>query len=305
VEEDQVRRVIARVAAFGLVAAFVVGACGGASTAPTATPTATATAAAVPTFASTSFMATLQAKGKLRIGTQEDNPPFSVKNPVSGKWEGFDTDIGREIAKAIFGTKAEPDTYIEWVAVTSAVRIPSLTDNKADVIIKTFTINEDRKKQIDFSDVYFSTGQRILVKKSNDTIKEVADLAGKTFCAQKGSTSEQNVTKAAPSAKPLLLSSYPECLLALQQGQADAVSTDETILFGLVKQDPNTKIVGKYFSEEPYGIGVKKDANGDRAGFVPFLNTWLAGAIKDGTWGRLYAKHITPVSGDTKQAPKG
>jgi ABC-type amino acid transport substrate-binding protein len=50
---------------------------------------------------------------------------------------------------------------------------------------------------------------------------------------------------------------------------------------------------------------VKKDANGDRAGFVPFLNTWLAGAIKDGTWGRLYAKHITPVSGDTKQAPKG
>jgi ABC-type amino acid transport substrate-binding protein len=297
-------RGIGRALALGLVAAFVAGACGGAGT-TAGTPTPTASPAATPKFDSTSFMATLQTKGKLRIGTQEDNPPFSVKNPASGKWEGFDTDIGREIAKAIFGTKADPDTYIEWVAVTSAVRIPSLTDNKADVIIKTFTINEDRKKQIDFSDVYFSTGQRILVKKSNDTIKEVADLAGKTFCAQKGSTSEQNVTKAAPTAKGLLLASYPECLLALQQGQVEAVSTDETILFGLVKQDPNTKIVGKYFSEEPYGIGVKKDANGDRAGFVPFLNTWLAGAIKDGTWGKLYEKHITPVSGDKKQAPKG
>jgi ABC-type amino acid transport substrate-binding protein len=82
------------------------------------------------------------------------------------------------------------------------------------------------------------------------------------------------------------------------------VSTDETILFGLVKQDTTTKIVGKYFSEEPYGIGVKKDAGNDRNGFVPFLNTWLAAMIKDGTWGKIYEKHITPVSGDKKQAPK-
>jgi aspartate/glutamate/glutamine transport system substrate-binding protein len=297
------RRVIPRTLVFGLVVAFFAAACGGGAS-PTTAASGSA-AAATPKFDSTSFMASLQTKGKLRIGTQEDNPPFSVKNPVNGKWEGFDTDVGREVAKAIFGTKAEPDTYIEWVAVTSATRIPSLTDNKADLIIKTFTINEDRKKQIDFSDVYFSTGQRILVKKSNDAIKEVADLAGKTFCAQKGSTSEQNVTKITPTAKPLLLSSYPECLLALQQGQADAVSTDETILFGLVKQDSNTKIVGKYFSDEPYGIGVKKNESGDRTGFVPFLNTWLAGAISDGTWGKLYEKHISPVSGDKKQAPKG
>jgi aspartate/glutamate/glutamine transport system substrate-binding protein len=295
-------RVIARAVVFGLAVAFVAMACGGAGGGAASPP---ASAAAAPKFDGTSFMASLQTKGKLRVGTQEDNPPFSVKNPVNGKWEGFDTDIGREIAKAVFGTQAEADSYIEWVAVTSATRIPSLTDNKADVIIKTFTINEDRKKQIDFSDVYFSTGQRILVKKSNDTIKEVADLAGKTFCAQKGSTSEQNVTKITPTAKPLLLSSYPECLLALQQGQADAVSTDETILFGLVKQDANTKIVGKYFSDEPYGIGLKKNENGDRNGFVAFLNTWLAAAIKDGTWGKLYEKHISPVSGDKKQAPKG
>ena len=113
-----------------------------------------------------------------------------------------------------------------------------------------------------------------------------------------------NLTKATDGkAKLLLLDSYPACLLALQQGQADAVSTDETILFGLVKQDPSTMIVGKYFSDEPYGIGVKKDT-GDRVGFVPFLNTWLAQIIKDGTWGKVYEKHITPVSGDKKTAPK-
>jgi ABC-type amino acid transport substrate-binding protein len=299
-------RGIGRVLATSLAALFVAAACGGAaapSPSASAAP-ATATAAAKPKFELASFMYSMQTKGKIRIGTQEDNFPFSVKNPTTSKWEGFDVDMGRELAKAIFGTAGDVESNIEWVAVTSATRIPSLTDNKADVIIKTFTINEDRKKQIDFSDVYFSTGQRILVKSSNTTIKEVADLAGKTFCAQKGSTSETNVTKAAPTAKPLLLDSYPACLIALQQGQADAVSTDETILFGLVKQDPTTKIVGKYFSDEPYGIGVKKDAANDRNGFVPFLNTWLAGIIKDGTWGKLYEKHITPVSGDKKTQPK-
>jgi ABC-type amino acid transport substrate-binding protein len=292
-------RGIRRVLALGLAVVFLAG-CGGA--APSG---GRGTPAPAPTFDAASYMNSIQVRGKLRIGTQEDNTPFSVKNPVTGKWEGFDADVGRDLAKAIFGAKEDIDTVIEWVPVTSATRIPTLNENKSDVIIKTFTITEERKTQIDFSDVYFKTGQRILVKKSNDTIKEVADLAGKTFCAQRGSTSEQNVLKATPSARLLPLGSYPECLLALQQGQAEAVSTDETILFGLVKQDPNTKIVGRYFSEEPYGIGVKKSLNADRQGFVPFLNTWIAAMIKDGTWGKLYEKYITPVSGDKKTTPTG
>ena len=303
-------RGIRRILATGLAGLFVAAACGGAAT-PAATATgaatapATATAAAKPKFELSHYTYSLQTKGKIRVGTQEDNTPFSVKNPATSKWEGFDVDIARELAKAIWGPGDDPDSHIEWVAVTSATRIPSLTDNKADVIIKTFTINEDRKKQIDFSDVYFSTGQRILVKKTNTDIKEVADLAGKTVCAQKGSTSEKNISTATQDkAKLLLLASYPECLLALQQGQADAVSTDETILFGLVSKDPNTKIFGKSFSEVRYGVGVKK-VTGGRVAFVPFLNTWLAQVLKDGTWGKLYEKHITPVSGDKKQAPKG
>ena len=171
------------------------------------------------------------------------------EEPDDGKWDGFDVAIGREIAKAIFGEAEDVEKFIEWVPVVSATRIPAITDNKADIVIKTFTINDERKAQIDFSDVYFRTGQRILVKKDNTTIKEAADMAGKTICSQRGSTSEKNILTATNNAaRPLLLDSYPACLLALQQGQADAVSTDETILFGLVKQDPNTKIVGKYFS---------------------------------------------------------
>ncbi|HEY6203853.1 MAG TPA: glutamate ABC transporter substrate-binding protein [Candidatus Limnocylindria bacterium] len=298
-------RGLTRTFALGLVLAFIATACtsGGTAT-PSATPAASASTSTRPKFDLATYQYSLQTKGKIRIGTQEDNTPFSVKNPATGKWDGFDVAYGREIAKAIFGESDDPDKFIEWVPVTSATRIPTLTDNKADVIIKTFTINEDRKKQIDFTDVYFKTGQRILVKKDNTSIKEAADLAGKTVCAQRGSTSEQNITTATGgAARPLLLDSYPACLLALQQGQADAISTDETILFGLAKADPNTKLVGKYFSTELYGIGVKKSAGGDRTGFVDFLNRTQVAMITSGVWATLYEKYISPVSFDKKRTP--
>ena len=298
-------RSIHRVIAIGLAAAFAAAACGGASTASPSPAPATATAKPAPSFEATSFMATIKSKGKIRVGTREDNVPFGLKNPSTGKFEGFDIDIARELAKGIFGDKANIDENIEFIAVVSATRIPTIQDNKADFVIATFTINEDRKKQIDFSDVYFRTGQRILVKKDNTTITKAEDMAGKTICAATGSTSVDNIKKAAPTAKLLALDSYPPCLLALQQGQADAISTDETILFGLAKQDPNTKLVGPYFSTEPYGIGIKQNANNDRAGFVAFMNAQLAAMIADGRWAKSYKQWISPVSFDEKKNPDG
>lgn len=301
------RTIAIRITALATAFAMLASACGGgAGPAPQPSPTTPAggsptasPASAMPTFNISSFMYGIQTKGKIRIGTQEDNPPFSRKDPTTNTWQGFDVDFAKEVAKAIFGANADLTKVIEWVPVTSATRIPVLKENKADVVIKTFTITEARKQEIDFSATYFFTGQRILVKKDNTTITKVADLAEKTVCTQRGSTSEGNITKAAPTAKLLQLDSYPACLLALQQGSADAVSTDETILFGLVGQDPNTKIVGPYFSNEPYGIGIAKN----KTGMDVFLNSLITKMIEDGRWAALYKQHITPVSGDIKTSP--
>ena len=298
------RSILGRLTVLGTALAVVAAACGGgggtpAQVSPSAAPSASA--AARPKFELATYQYGIQTKGKIRVGTREDNVPFGLKNPTTNKYEGFDVDVVREFAKAIFGSEAnaDPDKFIEYVPVVSATRIPTLTDNKADIIAATFTVNDERLKQIDFTSVYFRTGQKILVKKTNTNIAKVADLNGKTVCSAKGSTSEQNITKQAKDAKLLLLDSYPPCLLALQQGSADAVSTDETILFGLVKQDPSMKIVGDYFSDEPYGIGVNKG----RVGFVPFLNKVIVDMIADGRWAAIYKKHITPVSGDIKDGP--
>src|SRR3990170_117090 len=286
------RTIAIRITALTAAFAMLASACGGgAAPAPQASPTTTAggaatasPASAMPTFNVSTFMYGIQTKGKIRIATQEDNPPFSRKDPATNSWQGFDVDFAKEIAKGIFGDNADLNAVIEWVPVTSATRIPVLTENKADIVVKTFTVTEARKKEIDFSTTYFFTGQRILVKKDNTTITKVADMAEKTVCTQRGSTSEGNITKAAPTAKLLQLDSYPACLLALQQGSADAVSTDETILFGLVGQDPNTKIVGPYFSNEPYGIGIAKE----RTGMDVFLNNVIREMIEDGRWADLY-----------------
>ncbi|HYV21399.1 MAG TPA: transporter substrate-binding domain-containing protein, partial [Candidatus Bathyarchaeia archaeon] len=103
-------------------------------------------------------------------------------------------------------------------------------------------------------------------------------------------------------ARTLSLDTYSSCIGALQQGQADAIGADELTLWSLLAQDPNTKIVGRPLVEVRYAIGTKKNTS-DRQGFLPFLNTWLAGVIGDGTWGRLYAQHIAPLSRETKTAP--
>ena len=294
-----------RTAGAALAALLVATACGGGggAGAPAASQPATTGDTTRPKLELSTYQYAIQTKGKLRVGTREDNVPFGRKDPVTNRFEGFDVDIAREVARAIFGNESDIDRFIEYLPVVSATRVPTLDENKADFVIATFTINEDRKKQVDFSDAYFRTGQKILVKKENSTIKEAKDLDGKRVCAAKGSTSEVNIRKEAPQATLELQDTYAPCLILLQQGRVDAVSTDETILFGLVKQDPNTKIVGNYFSEEPYGIGVKKSATGDRTGFVDFINRTLVAMIQDGRWAAIYKTHITPVSGDEKRTP--
>ena len=246
-------------------------------------------------------MYALQTKGKIRIGALDNAAPFSSRDP-SGRYSGFEPDLGRELAKAIFGPRQDLDGVIEWISVDPSTAVAALTNLQADVVIARLPITDARAALIDLTDPYFITGERILVSSTNDEIKDLADLDTKTVCVQSGSGVEAHVADANDSARTLALDTYSSCLGALKQGQADAIGADEVTLWGLLRQDSNTKIVGRPLLEERYGIGTKKHA-GDRQGFLPFLNTWLAGVIRDGTWGRLYAQQITPLSKETKTGP--
>lgn len=265
--QTSLRRALGRwstvVAAAGLLVA-----CGG-------EPSTSATPAAKPSFATDSFMAKVQGKGKLVAGVRQDVRAFGYLNPTTNQYEGFDIEMVKEVTKAIFGD----DTSVEFKPVTSATRIPLLKEGSVDIVASTMTITDARKLEIDFSDVYYLAGQKVLVKKGS-SIKTIQDTAGKNVCAAKGSTSETNITKAQPQAKVLALDGYQDCLAAMQSGRADAISTDDAILASLATQDTNTEVVGPAFSSEPYGLGIQKG----HSEFVEFVNKVIADVKKSGRW---------------------
>ncbi len=225
------------------------------------------------------YLRTIQERGRLIAGVRQDVLLFGYLNPRTNQLEGFDIDIVREVTRAIFGDASK----VEFRTVTSASRIPSLQEGTVDIVASTMTINADRKQQIDFSTVYYDAGQRVLVKK-DAPYNSIQDLSGKKVCAAKGSTSEQNIPKANPQAEVVQADQYTDCLLLLQQGRADAVSTDDVILASLAAQDPNTKLVGPKFSSEPYGLGIAKG----RPEFVRFVNGVLEQVKTSGRWTAIY-----------------
>jgi glutamate transport system substrate-binding protein len=251
------------------------------------TPTTAASPSA--TFPAGSTMAQIAANKKITIGVKFDQPGFGFKDPVSGKVDGFDVAIGKEIAKAL-GLKEEDINFIEAV---SANRIPFLKEDKADLIIATMTITDARKQEIDFSRTYFLAGQSILVKKDNSTIKSVTDLNGKKACSVTGSTSEKNVKEKAPQVDLLTLDAYAACVTAMKDGRVEAVTTDDIILAGFAKTDPSLKLVGGTFTQEPYGIGIKKG----KTDLQTFVNGVIDAMLKDGRWDKIYQQYLGGIEG--------
>jgi putative glutamine transport system substrate-binding protein len=196
----------------------------------------------------------IKQRGKLVVGVKYDTKLFGLKDPASGKVEGFDIDIAKAVAKHIFGD----ETKLELKEVTSKTRITLLQNGDIDAIIATMTISDERKKQVDFSDVYFNAGQSLLVKKGSP-ITGLESLTPNTkVLAVKGSTSAKNIREKAPEATILEFENYQDAFNALKAGKGEALTTDNSILLGMQQQDPNYTLVGGNFTEEPYGIAVKK-----------------------------------------------
>ncbi len=225
------------------------------------------------------WMATVQKRGRLLVGTSQDTLLFSSRNPITGKVEGFDVDVAREIARAIFG---DPDK-IQIVVTSNANRIPYVQNEKVDLVAKTMTINCERWKDVNFSSVYYEAGQKVLVS-TESTVTGIKDLAGKKVCAAAGSTSLKTLQGLTPKVVPVAVAKQSDCLVAFQRNKVDAISIDDTLLAGLAAQDPYAKIVGERITEEPYGLALSKE----HPEFTRFVNAVLAKTRADGTWQRIY-----------------
>jgi polar amino acid transport system substrate-binding protein len=230
----------------------------------------------------------VKAKGVLVAGVKDAVVPFGFVDPMTKELVGFDVDICKEIAKKI-------GVDIDLKPVTSATRIPKLSQGMVDLAACTMTHKLSRDDVIDFSITYFMDGQKLLVKKG-DGITSYHDLAGKKVGSAKGSTSEKNIKNVQPNCTVLSFEGYPQAFLALKQGKVSAVTTDSVILVGLKGSDDNPdnwEIVGDFFSSEPYGIGIREnDSN-----FRDVVNRSLIEMWNDGTYKKIYNKWLGP---DTK-----
>jgi polar amino acid transport system substrate-binding protein len=200
----------------------------------------------------------------------------------------------RELARAIFG---DPNRIV-FKAVTTAQRLSAVQTGSVDVVADAVTITCERKREVDFSSVYFDASQRVLVLK-NSHARNVHDLGGRRVCATTGSTSLYNITASRPKVIPYPVAQRTDCLVALQQGAVDAISSDDAILLGFAAQDPNLMLIGPGFSPQPYGMAINK-AHPD---FVRFVNGVLARMRSDGTWRQIYHRWLGPFASTPAPPP--
>jgi polar amino acid transport system substrate-binding protein len=226
-----------------------------------------------------STMAKIAERGRLIVGVDQNTYLFGFRNPATGQLEGFDIDIAREIARAIFG---DPNR-IQLRVVDASQRESVLQNDEVDMVVRTYSITCARKQKVAFSTVYFNANQKVLAVKGSG-IDSFEALSGKRVCAVSGTTSLSKLFELTPRPQVFGVATWTDCLLMLQQGQVDAISTDDVVLRGLAHQDPNVEVIGESVAVEPYGIGIKK-GNTD---LVRFVNAVLEKIRDDGTWQRLY-----------------
>ncbi|GAA3246862.1 glutamate ABC transporter substrate-binding protein [Dactylosporangium siamense] len=224
-------------------------------------------------------------RGRLVVGTDQSINLFSSRDPATGQIVGFDVDVAREVARALFG--ADGDEHLQIAAIAPDELFPAIQDKRVDLVAHTTTITCERLALAAFSTDYYDAGQRILTSR-NSNIMTVRDLDNRTVCAASGTTSIATIARVAPTARIIAAKYWTDCLVMLQQDQAEAITTDDTVLYGLAAQDPALHVVGEQFSPEPYGLVMERSATD----FVRFVNGVLARMRADGTWQRLYTKWL-------------
>ncbi|HEV3361210.1 MAG TPA: glutamate ABC transporter substrate-binding protein [Pseudonocardiaceae bacterium] len=240
-------------------------------------------------------MARIAARGYLIAGVDQNTYLFGYRDPKTNAIEGFDIDMAHYVAKAIFGDPSR----VQFKAITSAQRVPELKNGQVDIIARTMTISCARLADVNFSTVYYDASQRLLVP-ATSSVTDISQLGGKKICAASGSDSLGHIAAVPTHPIPVAVGDWSDCLVMLQQGEVAGVSTDDTILAGMVAQDPNTKIVGPSIADEPYGLAMPKQDTD----FVSFVNGVLDGIRTSGQWTQSYQTWIGDrIAGGSDQPP--
>ncbi|PYN75424.1 MAG: amino acid ABC transporter substrate-binding protein [Candidatus Rokuibacteriota bacterium] len=244
-----------------------------------------------PVGAQQDTMAKIKESGVLTIGTRTGSPPFAYINK-DNQWVGFSIDLVEQLVKPAVEKEVGRAVKVEKKESTPPTRIPLLSANSVDLIAGTMTDTPQRREVVDFSLTFFYTGAQFLVKKGSP-IKGVNDIAGKRIASQQASTNAKIIRERYPQAQLREFPDQPAAFQALLQGQVDAFTNDGIQLAGLKAKAPNPaewEIVGDFYSEEPYGMAMRK---GD-AKFKAAVDGGLKNGFESGKYFEIYEKWFGP-----------
>jgi glutamate/aspartate transport system substrate-binding protein len=247
-------------------------------------------------------LAKAKAAGKVVMGTRESSAPLAY-TLGNNQFTGYHVELCQRILKSVL-----PGVPVEYVAVTSANRIPLVQNGTVDIECGSTTNNTDRAKQVAFAINYFYTGTRFLVK-ADSGIKSLKDLKGKRVVTTAGTTNFQ-VLRAANQKQDLgfelsTAKDHSESALLVEGGRADAFGMDDILLYGLRAAAANPAslaVVGEPLQVEPYAIMFRKDD----PGFKKVVDDTIASMMKSGEFTTLYRKWFEspiPPKGINLNAP--
>jgi len=196
--------------------------------------------------------ADIKARKRWNIAVKCDQPPFGYIG-LQSKNAGFDVEIARQFARYAFGK----GTSVNLLCAPTASREPLLTNDRADLVISTFTYTADREARIDFSRAYYKATGRLLVK-NDGAVQKLADIAGKKVATTSGSVYDRWLKNCFKSTEVVVADTFTNAMLAFNQGRADAVMYDDAVLLPVASADRTAKITDDVFLESPYGIGFRQ-----------------------------------------------
>ena len=233
-------------------------------------------AAVLPASADT--LADIKARGKVLIAIDLAVPPYGMSDAAM-KPTGSDVETAELLAKDL-GVK------LEIVQVTGANRIPFLLTGKADMVISSFSVSDERKKVIDFSEPYGMI-QTIIAGPKDMAIKGYDDLNGKRIAVTRGTTNDTEATTNAKGAQIVRFDDDATLITALVSGQADIVATAPALLVTINAKNPPKPLDVKFVMRTfPYAVGLRKD---DKA-LRDWLDTWVKANLKNGKLNDIYKK---------------
>ena len=240
---------------------------------------------------STPVLERIRDTGTVRIAHRESSVPFSFydadKKPI-----GYAMDLCQRVVDRLRTDLKRPDLKVQYVMVTSASRIPTIAEGKADLECGSTTNNRERREKVAFTIPHYIAGSRMLVKTSSG-IRKWDDLRGKTAVSTKGTTNITELRKVNDTRvlgmKILEAKDHGEAFAMVETGKADAFAMDDVLLSGFranAKNPSDYAVVGDMLTVEPYAIMLSKED----AEFKRMVDRAMTNIILDFDAEKLYKK---------------